>query len=142
MILWKKWQWEKQITEKGDFVLPVKSSVFLGPYDFRSDSPDGKSTLIKISPFSQLSLWSANVLKLNLQESFWLWIFNFGFVVWKNLFWLSWLFFFFSEQKDDETTEQTWLMFYMLSMKVRMYTWIFRRKTPRTRNKHDMWSDQ
>ena len=30
----------------------------------------------------------------------------------------------------------------MLFMKVRMYTWIFRRKTPRTRNKHGMWNDQ
>ena len=65
-----------------------------------------------------------------------------GFAVCKNVIWLSWIFLFFSEQKDDETTEQTWLMFYMLSMKVRMCTWIFRRKAPRTRNKHGMWNDQ
>ena len=65
-----------------------------------------------------------------------------GFAVWKNEFWLSWIFFFFSEQKDDETTEQTWLMFYMLSVNVRMITWKFRRKTPRTRNEHGMWIDQ
>ena len=78
-----------------------------------------------------------------------------GFVVQKNIIWLSWNFFFFSKQKDDncnsefcslfrnnETTEQIWLLFYMLSMKVGMYTWIFGRKTPRIRNEHGMWYDQ
>ena len=116
----------------------------------------GKVLWWKKFPFSQISVWEARVFVFELTGQ----IINYkswllGFVVWKNIIRLSWIFFVFSQQKNDncsskycsiyrnnETTERIWQTFYMVSMNEKLYTRIFRRETSRTGEEHGKWIDQ